>query len=233
MAALSLPSPPQAQLYRADVLCPASEAIEDDLENDDEAQRHTANQELVRAAVKRCNPTGPLVMYISKMVEDSASRGGHGHFLAFGRVFSGTIRSGTKVHVLGTDRATTYRNKSVQKLRVWMGPKHQSIPFACAGNTVAVGGLEGYILKTATITDHDHIAPIAPVGHNACKLVLSLRLRRHSQMRFGVSPVVSVAVEPKRPSHLSKLAEGLKWLSHSDPLVQVHRSFTRPVPSQD
>jgi len=39
-------------------------------------------------------------------------------------------------------------------------------------------------------------------------------------MKFSVSPVVRVAVEPKNPSDLPKLVEGLKRLSKSDPLVQ-------------
>jgi len=39
-------------------------------------------------------------------------------------------------------------------------------------------------------------------------------------MKFSVSPVVRVAVEPKNPSDLPKLVEGLKRLSKSDPMVQ-------------
>ena len=40
-------------------------------------------------------------------------------------------------------------------------------------------------------------------------------------MKFSVSPVVRVAVEPKNPADLPKLVEGLKRLSKSDPMVQV------------
>ncbi len=40
-------------------------------------------------------------------------------------------------------------------------------------------------------------------------------------MKFSVSPVVRVAVEPKVASDLPKLVEGLKRLSRSDPMVQV------------
>merc|ERR1712241_1602091 len=39
-------------------------------------------------------------------------------------------------------------------------------------------------------------------------------------MKFSVSPVVRVAVEPKNPSELPKLVEGLKRLAKSDPMVQ-------------
>jgi len=39
-------------------------------------------------------------------------------------------------------------------------------------------------------------------------------------MKFSVSPVVRVAVEPKNAADLPKLVEGLKRLSKSDPMVQ-------------
>jgi len=41
-------------------------------------------------------------------------------------------------------------------------------------------------------------------------------------MKFSVSPVVRVAVEPKNPSDLPKLVEGLKRLSKSDPCVKCY-----------
>ena len=40
-------------------------------------------------------------------------------------------------------------------------------------------------------------------------------------MKFSVSPVVRVAVEPKNAQDLPKLVEGLKRLARSDPMVQV------------
>lgn len=39
-------------------------------------------------------------------------------------------------------------------------------------------------------------------------------------MKFSVSPVVRVAVEPKNAADLPKLVEGLKRLARSDPMVQ-------------
>ncbi|CAD8087131.1 unnamed protein product [Paramecium primaurelia] len=38
-------------------------------------------------------------------------------------------------------------------------------------------------------------------------------------MKYSVSPVVRVAVQPKNPGDLPKLVDGLKKLSKSDPLV--------------
>jgi elongation factor 2 len=45
-------------------------------------------------------------------------------------------------------------------------------------------------------------------------------------MKYSVSPVVQVAVEPKNASDLPKLMEGLKRLSKSDPLVQTYTAKT-------
>ena len=47
--------------------------------------------------MKNCDPNGPLMIYISKMVMS----GEKGRFYAFGRVFSGTVRTGQKVRVMG------------------------------------------------------------------------------------------------------------------------------------
>jgi len=40
--------------------------------------------------MQKCDPQGPLMIYISKMVPTSDNA----RFLAFGRVFSGTVFSG-------------------------------------------------------------------------------------------------------------------------------------------
>jgi elongation factor 2 len=42
-------------------------------------------------------------------------------------------------------------------------------------------------------------------------------------MKFSVSPVVRVAVEPKKQSDLPQFVEGLKKLAQVDPLVVVTR----------
>jgi hypothetical protein len=42
---------------------------------------------------RNCDPDGPLMMYISKMIPTSDK----GRFVAFGRVFAGTVATGKKV----------------------------------------------------------------------------------------------------------------------------------------
>lgn len=48
-------------------------------------------------------------------------------------------------------------------------------------------------------------------------------------MKFSVSPVVRVAVEPRNPADLPKLVEGLKRLAKSDPMVQVKQKISLRV----
>jgi len=55
-------------------------------------------------------------------------------------------------------------------------------------------------MKTGTLSDHEAAHTIR-------------------NMKYSVSPVVRVAVEPKNAGDLTKLVEGLKKLSKSDPLV--------------
>lgn len=51
--------------------------------------------------IKNCDPKGPLMMYISKMVPTSDK----GRFYAFGRVFSGLVSTGLKVRIMGPNYA--------------------------------------------------------------------------------------------------------------------------------
>ena len=49
--------------------------------------------------MRNCDPKGPLMIYISKMIPAADK----GRFYAFGRVFSGTVASGQKVRIMGAN----------------------------------------------------------------------------------------------------------------------------------
>ena len=78
-----LPSPATAQKYRAELLYTGPMDSEEAL------------------AVANCDQTAgaPMSMYVSKMVPTSEK----GRFYAFGRVFSGTIKTGQEIRILGPD----------------------------------------------------------------------------------------------------------------------------------
>merc|ERR1719395_172343 len=81
-----------------------------------------------------------------------------------------------------------------------MGSKTEQIQDVPCGNTVALVGIDQFLLKSGTITTLEN-------SHNI------------ADMKYSVSPVVKVAVKPKDGKDLPKLVEGLKKLSKSDPLV--------------
>ncbi len=182
MIVVKLPSPRKAQNYRAAYL------YEGDI-NDPCGQ-----------AIKTCNQDGPLMVFISKMVPTNDK----GRFYAFGRVFSGVVATGQKVRIMGPNYTPGSKGdlnvKNIQRTVIMMGGKVEAVPDVPCGNTVGLVGVDQYLMKQGTISDHDG-------AHN-------IRV-----MKYSVSPVVRVAVEPKQASDLPKLVEGLKRLSKSDPLV--------------
>ena len=70
----------------------------------------------VLTAIKNCDPKGPLMMYVSKMVPTSDK----GRFFAFGRVFSGVVMTGMKARIMGPNFIPGKKEdlyiKSIQRL---------------------------------------------------------------------------------------------------------------------
>jgi elongation factor 2 len=140
-----------------------------------------------------CDAKGPLMMYVSKMVPTSDK----GRFYAFGRVFSGTIATGKKARVCNPDYVPGKKGdnkiKSIQRTVIMMGRSVEQLADVPCGNTCALVGVDDFLLKTGTIMEADQ-----KDCHNI------------KVMKFSVSPVVRVAVEPKISSDLPKLVEGLR-----------------------
>merc|ERR1711884_417305 len=182
MIVTKLPSPRVAQKYRVENLYEGP--------MDDEAAK----------AIRGCDKDGPLMMYVSKMVPTNDK----GRFYAFGRVFSGTIATGLKVRIQGPHYKVGSKEdlnvKNIQRTVLMMGRTTEQIADVPCGNTVALVGIDQYLLKSGTITTLDS-------AHNI------------ADMKYSVSPVVKVAVRAKDGKDLPKLVEGLKKLSKSDPLV--------------
>ena len=184
MIVYHLPSPLTAQRYRVDNLYTG--------DMDDEAAR----------AIRECDPDGPLMMYVSKMVPTPD----FSRFYAFGRVFSGRIKAGQKVRILGPNyekgsKTDLFVKQPVQRVVLMMGRSVEAVNDCPCGNTVALVGIDHCLVKGGTITTDENASVI--------------RI-----MKFSVSPVVRVAVEPKSAGDLPALVEGLKRLGKADPCVQ-------------
>eukprot|EP00742_Colponemidia_sp_Colp-10_P027248 GILJ01033658.1.p1 GENE.GILJ01033658.1~~GILJ01033658.1.p1 ORF type:complete len:227 (-),score=18.41 GILJ01033658.1:56-736(-) len=153
MIILHLPSPRVAQKYRVETLYEGP--MDDDCAN----------------GIRNCDSNGPLMIYISKMVPTTDK----GRFYAFGRVFSGTCKTGQKVRIMGPNYEPGKKDdlyvKNIQRTVLMMGRYVESIESVPAGNTVGLVGVDQYLLKSGTISDHD-------LAHNI------------AVMKFSVSPVV-------------------------------------------
>ena len=114
-----LPSPVQSQKYRVDTL-------------------YTGPVDDIWAeGIRKCDPEGPLMMYISKLIPTPDK----GRFYAFGRVFSGTVRTGAKVKIMGPNYVPGKKEdvyiKSIQRTILMMGRKTEAVEAVTAGNTCA------------------------------------------------------------------------------------------------
>lgn len=185
MIVLHLPSPATAQKYRGGTLYEGPE--------DDECA----------IAIRDCDPNGPLMLYVSKMVPTTDK----GRFYAFGRVFSGTVRTGQKVRIMGPNYVPGKKDdlfiKTIQRTVLMMGRTVEPIEDCPCGNTIGLVGIDQFLVKSGTLST-------SAEAHNI------------KVMKFSVSPVVRVAVEAKNPSDLPKLVEGLRRLAKSDPCVQCY-----------
>jgi elongation factor G len=123
--------------------------------------------------------------------------------LAFFRVYSGVLESGT--HVLNAGRDKTYRIGRILKMHA---NKREDIKAVYAGDIAAAVGLRN-VHTGDTIADQDH-----PV-------VLE-------SMQFP-DPVISVVIEPKTKADQEKLGVALAKLTQEDPTFKV---FTDPDTAQ-
>lgn len=226
MVVKCMPDPVSAQSFRISRLLPKREVLDKGVD-----QNVLAEAELVRKSVEACDlkPEAPCVAFVSKMfavpVKMLPDRGSHGElmnysgdgegesdecFLAFARIFSGTLSAGQKVFVLsalydplkGEQMQKHVQEAELHSLYLMMGQGLKVVTSAKAGNIVAIRGLGQHILKSATLSSTKNCWPF-------------------SSMAFQVSPTLRVAIEPSDPAEMSALLKGLRLLNRADPFVEV------------
>lgn len=147
-------------------------------------------------------------------------------FLAFSRVYSGTIRRGQQLYVLqprydprdippdilsnqsmlsdpDSDLPEHTATFTVKDLFILMGREVIPVDKVPAGNIVGIAGMEEFILKSATISS-------------------TLACPAFRPMPFVASPIVRVAVEPLHAGDMPSLIQGMKLLNQADPFVEVY-----------
>jgi len=147
----------------------------------------------VGKALLEADPNGPTVMAVSKVNVDP-----HAGLITTGRVFSGTIREGDEVYIIGAKS-----KRKVLQTYIYMGPSRIVVPYMPAGNIVALLGTDDARAgDTIVAADRSGIPPF-------------------ERMKYISEPVVTVAVEPKNPADLAKLVEALKEQVIEDPTLDV------------
>jgi U5 small nuclear ribonucleoprotein component len=167
---------------------------------------YSGNQEgAVATDMKSLDHTGYLMVHTVK----SYHRPDCNAFDVFGRVLSGTLFRGDRVKILGEayslddDEDMTIRE--VQNLWIYEGRYRVEVSHVPAGNWVLIGGIEGSIKKTATITtasNEEEVEIFRP-------------------LRFPTAAVVKVAIEPLQPSELPKMVDGLRKVDKAYPLAKT------------
>ncbi|XP_007436022.1 elongation factor-like GTPase 1 [Python bivittatus] len=144
-------------------------------------------------------------------------------FIAFARVFSGVAKRGQKLFVLGpkydpieslhklplgcsaADALPSVPHLAcctLENLYLLMGRELEELEEVPLGNVLGIGGLQEFVLKSATLSSSPACPPFNPLN-------------------FEATPIVRVAVEPKHPSEMPQLVKGMKLLNQADPCVQI------------
>lgn len=159
----------------------------------------------VAAAIRACDPNGPLVMHITKLFNTTDAKA----FYSFGRVMSGTVRPGQEVRVLGEgysiDDEEDMALARIQEVLIAETRYNMATDGVPAGNWVLLGGVDNSIVKTATIVDKEF-----EDGEDAYIF---------KPLSHMTESVLKVAVEPINPSELPKMLDGIRKINKSYPLI--------------
>ncbi len=143
-------------------------------------------------AMLNCDPNGPVSMMVTDISFDP-----HAGEVATGRLFSGKMKRGDEVYVMGT----AGKSNRLQQVGIFMGPKRVEVDDLFCGNIAAVTGLKDAIVGS-TVTSLMNITPFESLKHYS-------------------EPVMTVAVEAKNMKDLPKLVEVLRQVGKEDPTLQV------------
>ncbi|XP_012525616.1 elongation factor-like GTPase 1 [Monomorium pharaonis] len=159
-----------------------------------------------------------------------------GTLVAFARVYSGTIKIGDEVFVLGpkhnptvaleherageqVDPALVLKDLkpgrhitrvTIGKLYILMGRELEVVSQVPAGNVFGIGNLEEHVLKTATLST-------------------TIACPSFTELTSLAVPILRVALEPRHPNDLPKLINGLKLLNQADACAIVHIQETGEI----
>lgn len=171
----------------------------------------------VGKSMMKCDPSGPLMINITKMYAVNNQGGTAGQeFTAFGRIYSGSLKTGDKVKVLGEaytpDDDEDMATATIDSISIPRGRYQTEVTLARAGSWVLLNGVCGNISKTATITG----TGASTDDQNEIEIFAPLKFPQ-----AGGESVMKLSVEPLNPSELPKMVEGLRRVSKAYPMVRT------------
>jgi elongation factor 2 len=172
MAVKNTPSPIEAQKYRLQKVWKG--------ETDSE----------IGQAMMNCDDNGPTVMCITNVQTDAVAG-----VVATGRVFSGSVKEGDEVYLVGVGK-----EHSLKQVSMYMGAFREVVNRITAGNIAALIGLD---LARAGET-------IVDIGHRDVMVPFE-------RIKYLSEPVIRIAIDPKNPKDLPSLEEAMNRLSVEDP----------------
>lgn len=146
-------------------------------------------------------------------IEDDAVELEKEALIGFARIYSGTLKVGESITVLGpkfdpTNPTEHVSTATITDLYLLMGRELVALDEVPAGNIVGIGGLAGKVLKNGTLVSG------GVLGVNLAGITLH------------APPIVKVALEPVNPTHMDRLSKGLELLNQADPCVQTYLQDT-------
>ncbi len=143
-------------------------------------------------AMLECDAKGPVAMMVTDISFDP-----HAGEVATGRLFSGSLKRGDVLYVMGTAK----KENRLQQVGIFMGPKRVEVEEIVAGNIAAVTGLKDAIVGS-TVSSLMEVTPFESLKHYS-------------------EPVMTVAVEAKNMKDLPKLVEVLRQVAKEDPTLSI------------
>jgi elongation factor 2 len=145
-------------------------------------------------ALTTCSYEGPTVFCVTNVYSDS-----NGGTVATGRLFSGKVQTGDRLHLVDALAETV-----VNQVAIDMGSFREEVSCVPAGNLASLA-LTGVVKAGETLVDLEHEAAMVPF-EGIC---------------YVSEPVVTLAIEPKKPQDIPVLHKGLEKLANEDPNLKV------------
>ncbi len=172
MVVKNMPNPIEAQKYRLPKIW-----------------KGDINSEIGQAMLN-CEDNGPTVMCITLAQMDPQAG-----LVATGRLFSGSVKGGDQVYLVGAKK-----EHRIQQVSMYMGAFREVVDQITAGNIAALLGLD-LARAGETLVDVAHKDVMVPF----------------ERIKYVSEPVVTIAIEPKHPKDLPRLVDAMNRLSIEDP----------------